>query len=121
MYFPNSIPVKIYLAESSDSQDKCATIVSLKPYRNRLRTMSTGLKGVIKELCVDRSKKSVGCLLVSPQSTHAIIFNYRKEKLLTCTVLKGLSIDSISFHPLKQKSVLLMGKSYLRLWELHPQ
>jgi hypothetical protein len=63
----------------------------------------------------------IACLLMSVQSTHAILFNYRKEKLLTCTSLKVPSIESISIHPLHQKSVILMGKNYIRLWELHSQ
>jgi hypothetical protein len=78
IYLPNSIPVKIYLAESSDKDDKFASIVALKPYKNRLRVMSTGMKGNITQLAIDRVKKTVGCLLISPQNTHAIIFNYRK-------------------------------------------
>ena len=72
-------------------------------------------------MTVDRSKKIVACLLMSVQSTHAILFNYRKEKLLTCTSLKVPSIEMISIHPLHQKSVILMGKNYIRLWELHSQ
>jgi hypothetical protein len=40
--------------------------------------MSTGMKGNITQLAIDRVKKTVGCLLISPQNTHAIIFNYRK-------------------------------------------
>jgi hypothetical protein len=121
IYLPNSIPVKLYLAESSDSQDRFATIVVLKPYRNRTRTLSTGLKGSIKEIAVDRPKKTLGCLLVTPQSTFAIIFNYRKEKLLTSTCLKNVAVERLSFHPLKPKSTIMMGRNYLRLWELHPQ
>lgn len=50
----------------------------LKPYKNKTRTLSTGLKGNIKEIAIDRSKKTLGCLLVTPQNTFAIIFNYRK-------------------------------------------
>ena len=40
--------------------------------------MCTGMKGTIKELAVDRPKKTIACLLMSPQSTFVIIFNYRK-------------------------------------------
>jgi hypothetical protein len=47
-YLPNSVPVKLYLAESSEKEDKFATIVALKPYKNKIRTMNTGLKGAIK-------------------------------------------------------------------------
>lgn len=83
--------------------------------------MSTGMKGKIKELAVDRAKKTIACLLNSPQSTFVIIFNYRKEKLINSTCVKSVAIESISFHPLKPKSLLFMGKNYLRLWELHPQ
>jgi hypothetical protein len=83
--------------------------------------MCTGIKGVIKEMTVDRAKKMVACLLHSVQNTHAVIFNYRKEKILTSTSLKMSSIENFSFHPLKPKSLLFMGKNYLRLWELHPQ
>lgn len=36
-------------------------------------------------------------------------------------MIKNASIESISFHPQKPKSLLFMGKNYLRLWELHPQ
>jgi hypothetical protein len=36
-------------------------------------------------------------------------------------MIKNVSIDTISFHPQKPKSLLFMGKNYLRLWELHPQ
>lgn len=32
-----------------------------------------------------------------------------------------MTIEKISFHPVKPKSLLFMGKNYLRLWELHPQ
>jgi hypothetical protein len=92
VYLPNSVPVKLYLAESSDNQDKPALIVVLKPYKNRTRTFSTGIKGVIKELAMDRVKKTLGCLLVAPQNTFAIIFNYRKEKLLTSTCLKNVVV-----------------------------
>ena len=121
IYLPNSIPVKLYLGESSDSQDKFAAIVVLKPYRNRTRTLSTGLKGSIKELTIDRPKKTLGCLLVTPQNTFAIIFNYRKQKLLTSTCLKNVNVERLSFHPLKPKSTVMMGRNYLRLWQLHPQ
>ena len=55
-----------------------ATVISLKPYKNKIRTMCTGMKGVIKELAVDRVKKTIACLLASPQSTYVVIFNYRK-------------------------------------------
>lgn len=92
LYLPNSVPVKLYLAESSDSQDKFAAIVILKPYRNRTRTLSTGLKGNIREITIDRAKKTLGCLLVTPQNTFAIIFNYRKQKLLTSTCLKNVTV-----------------------------
>jgi len=54
--------------------------------------MSTGMKGQIKELAVDRAKKSLGCLIVSPQNIHAVIFNYRKEKLLTSTCIKNILV-----------------------------
>ena len=121
IYIANSIPVKLYLAESSDSQDKFATIVILKPYRNRTRTLSTGLKGNVREIAVDRPKKTLGCLLVTAQNTFAIIFNYRKEKLLTSTCLKNVAVERISFHPLKPKCTVMMGRNYLRVWELHPQ
>ena len=83
--------------------------------------MSTGMKGTIKELAVDRARKMIGCLLNSPQSTFVVIFNYRKEKLISSTCVKSVTIENISFHPLKPKSMLFMGKNYLRLWELHPQ
>lgn len=79
------------------------------------------MKGKIKEIAVDRAKKTIGCLLNSPQSTFVIIFNYRKEKMINSTCVKSVAIESISFHPLKPKSLLFMGKNYLRLWELHPQ
>jgi hypothetical protein len=72
------MPVKIYIAESSEKEDKFACIVALKPYKNKLRVMSTGMKGNITQLVIDRVKKTVGCLLISAQNTHAIIFNYRK-------------------------------------------
>jgi hypothetical protein len=78
IYLPNTVPVKLYLAESSDSHDKLSSVVSLKPYKNRIRTMCTGMKGTIKELSVDRVKKTIACLLISPQSTYVVIFNYRK-------------------------------------------
>ena len=116
IYVPNSVPVKLYLAESSDSQEKFASIVILKPYRNRTRTLSTGLKGNVKEITVDRAKKALGCLLVTAQSTFAIIFNYRKEKLLTSTCLKNVAVERLCFHPLKAKSTVMMGRNYLRLW-----
>lgn len=83
--------------------------------------MCTGMKGTIKELSVDRVKKTIVCLLMSPQSTYVVIFNYRKEKLINSTLIKNASIENISFHPQKPKSLLFMGRNYLRLWELHPQ
>ncbi len=83
--------------------------------------MCTGMKGTIKELAVDRVKKTIAGLLVSPQSIFVIIFNYRKEKLINSTSIKNISIERIAFHPIKPKSLLFMGKNYLRLWELHPQ
>ena len=83
--------------------------------------MNTGLKGTIKELTVDRNKKICACLLQSVQSLCVLLFNYRKEKLLTCTTLKIPSIENISIHPIKNKSIILMGRNYLRLWELHTQ
>jgi hypothetical protein len=69
-----------------------ANIIVLKPYKDKMKILSTGIKGTIKELTVDRTKKMIACLLMSVQSTHAILFNYRKEKLLTCTSLKVPSI-----------------------------
>ena len=77
-YLPDAVPIKIYLAESSENQDKAANIVYLKPYRNRLRIMSTGIRGNIKEMTVDRSKKICACLIQTVQSLSAIVFNYRK-------------------------------------------
>lgn len=77
-YVPNGIPVKLYLAESSESQDKMANIVYIKPYKNKVKVMNTGIKGVIKELTVDREKKMVACILQSVQNSYAVIFNYRK-------------------------------------------
>lgn len=74
----NAFPVKIYLAESSETQDKIANVVYLKPYKNKLRVMSTGMKGNIKEMTVDRSKKMCACLLQSVQNLCALVFNYRK-------------------------------------------
>ena len=78
--------------------------------------MCTGMKGTIKEIAVDRVKKTIACLLVSPQSTFVVIFNYRKEKLINSTMIKNILIEKISFHPLKPKSLVFMGKNYLRLW-----
>jgi hypothetical protein len=78
LYVNGSIPVKLYIAESSEGQEKVACIVVLKPYRNKLKVLSTGIKGTIKEMTVDRSKKIIACLLMSVQNTHAVIFNYRK-------------------------------------------
>lgn len=78
--------------------------------------MCTGMKGTVKEIAIDRTKKTLACLLASPQNTHAVIFNYRKEKLLTTTCIKNVIVESLSFHPLKPKSLLFMGKNYLRLW-----
>lgn len=98
-----------------------ANVVVLKPYKDKIKVLSTGIKGTIKELTVDRSKKLIACLLMGVQSTHAVLFNYSKEKLLTCTSLKVPSIELISIHPLHQKSIVLMGKNYIRLWELHSQ
>lgn len=63
----------------------------------------------------------VACLLQSVQNTQVLVFNYRKEKLLTCTCLKVGAVEKLSFHPVRLKSLLLMGKNYLRLWDLHPQ
>ena len=83
--------------------------------------MSTGIRGNIKEMTVDRSKKIIACLLQSVQSLSVLVFNYRKEKLLTCTNLKIPSIENISIHPTRQKSLVLMGKNYLRLWDLFAQ
>ena len=40
---------------------------------------------------------------------------------MTCTNLKIPSIENISIHPIKNKSIILMGRNYLRLWELHTQ
>lgn len=54
--------------------------------------MSTGMKGNIKEMTVDRSKKMCACLIQSVQSLCVLVFNYRKQKLLTCTNLKMASI-----------------------------
>jgi hypothetical protein len=79
------------------------------------------MKGTIKELTVDRTKKTIACLLVSPQNTFVVIFNYRKEKLINSTGIKNISLEYIAFHPQKPKALLFMGKNYLRLWELHPQ
>lgn len=78
--------------------------------------MSTGMKGNIKEMTVDRSKKMCACLIQSVQSLCVVVFNYRKEKLLTCTNLKMASIENICIHPVRQKSIILMGKNYLRMW-----
>jgi hypothetical protein len=58
----------------------------------------------------------VACLIASLQNQFIVLFNYRKEKLLTSTNLKALCIDNISIHPLKPKSMILMGKNYLRMW-----
>ena len=77
-YIPESVPLKLYLAESSENQDRTANISILKPYKNRLRVMNTGLKGTIKELTVDRNKKICACLLQSVQSLCVLLFNYRK-------------------------------------------
>lgn len=74
----DGVPIKIYLAESSENQDKVANVVYLKPYRNRLRVMSTGIRGNIKEMTVDRSKKICACLIQSVQSLSVLVFNYRK-------------------------------------------
>jgi hypothetical protein len=43
-------------------------------------------------MTIDRNKKMVGCLIHSIQNQYIVIFNYRKEKLLTSTNLKTLSI-----------------------------
>ena len=77
VYKPGTVPVKIYIGESGEG-DRNACIVALKPYKGKLRTMNTGLRGTIKELTVDRAKKLVACLVVTPQNTHVVIFNYRK-------------------------------------------
>ena len=83
--------------------------------------MSTGVRGNIKEMTVDRSKKICACLIQSVQSLSVLVFNYRKEKLLTCPHLKVPSIENLSIHPTRQKSLILMGKNYLRLWDLYAQ
>ena len=83
--------------------------------------MSTGIRGNIKEMTVDRSKKICACLIQTVQSLSVLVFNYRKEKLLTCTNLKVPSIENLCIHPTRQKSIILMGKNYLRLWELYAQ
>lgn len=31
------------------------------------------------------------------------------------------SIENICIHPTRQKSFILMGRNYLRMWELHSQ
>jgi hypothetical protein len=121
VYNPDSVPLKLYLAESSENQDRTACIAILKPYKNRLRILNTGLKGTIKELTVDRNKKMCACLLQSVQNLCVLLFNYRKEKMLTCTNLKIPSIENLCIHPIKNKSIILMGRNYLRLWELHTQ
>ena len=120
-YIEGSIPMKVYLAESSENHEKPANVVFLKPYKNKLRVMSTGVKGIIKEMTVDRGKKMVACLMQSVQSSLVVVFNYRKERILTCTSLKVSNIEKLSVHPLRQRSVILMGKNYLRLWEIHSQ
>jgi hypothetical protein len=35
--------------------------------------------------------------------------------------MKTLVLENISIHPIKPKSMILMGRNYLRMWELHPQ
>jgi hypothetical protein len=40
--------------------------------------MNTGVKGIIKEMTIDRNKKMIGSLIQSIQNQYIVVFNYRK-------------------------------------------
>lgn len=40
--------------------------------------MSTGMKGNIKEMTIDRTRKMCACLIQSVQNLSVVVFNYRK-------------------------------------------
>ena len=114
-------PIMVLLGESSENDDKCANIVLFKVYKtNQLSVMNTGIKGIVKQISISEARYTVGALIQTQQQLYISFWNYQKERLITNTPLK-VSIDKICLHPLKPKEILLVGKNYLRLWELHHQ
>lgn len=95
-------PLIIFLGESSENEDRNANIVLYKAYKEQLRVMNTGIKGVIKQLTVNEEKTFVAALMQSAQHLYISLWNYQKERLVTNTLLKH-PVEKISIHPLKPK------------------
>lgn len=82
--------------------------------------MNTGIKGVIRQITINDDKQYVAALMQSAQHLYISLWNYEKERLITNTVLKH-PVEKISLHPLKPKEILLIGRNYMRMWELQSQ
>lgn len=113
-------PLMIFLGESSEHEDRNANIVCYRAYKEQLRVMNTGIKGNIKQITINEEKQYIAALMQSAQHLYISMWNYEKERLITNTVLKH-PVEKIALHPLKPKEMLLVGRNYLRMWELQSQ
>ncbi|CAM6002248.1 unnamed protein product [Sphagnum balticum] len=113
-------PLMIFLGESSENEDKNASIVCYRAYKEQLRVMNTNIKGTIRQITVNDEKQYVAALIQSAQHLYISLWNYEKERLITNTALKH-PVEKISLHPLKPKEILLVGRNYMRMWELQSQ
>ena len=83
-------PLMIMLGESSQTEEKSANIILYETYKGTSAVvMNTGIKGVIKHLSVNESKDIVGALIQSSQQMYVSFWNYRKERMIANTQVKG--------------------------------
>lgn len=85
-----------------------------------MKVLNTNIKGTIKQISLNEEKQYLAVLMLSAQHTYISLWNYEKERFITNCLLKH-NIEKISMHQTRPREILLIGRSYMRLWELHSQ